>query len=143
MKIRKASNKELNEISKMFQKGFSEKPYNEKWTDKNAQKKIKNYYKDGTILVSIKDNKIIGFIIFSELLWDNHIKLMIDEMVVDESHRGKGIGTLLLQEAEKSANKKGINNIELVSNINSEAFKLYKKLNYKETGLVVMEKILK
>jgi ribosomal protein S18 acetylase RimI-like enzyme len=140
--IRKAKKEDLNKIASLFKKGFSEKPYNEKWTDRNAKDKIEEYYKNGTILVNIENNSILGFIIFSELLWDNHIKLMIDEMVVDEAYRGKGIGTLLLKEAEKPAKKKGINNIELVSNINSNAFNLYKKLNYKETGLVVMEKIL-
>ena len=142
MKIRKARKSDIKQIVNLFVDGFSEKPYNECWTEKNALNKIKDYYNSGEILVIIESRTVIGFVIYHQMLWDNHNKLYIDEMVVDKAYRRKGIGTKLLNEVEKKAKEDGISNLELVSNTDSVAFKLYKDKGYEENGLVIMEKKL-
>jgi ribosomal protein S18 acetylase RimI-like enzyme len=65
------------------------------------------------------------------------------EIVVDERHRGKGIGTMLLEEAEKWARKKGLHSISLfVHTGNEAAFAAYRKSGFKEHHLK-MAKIVK
>ena len=141
--IKKAEKTDINKIAEIFRKGYIEEPYNEKWTEENSLKKIKDYYNGSKVLVIAENNNIIGFLIYYKMIWDNKIKLYINEIVVLKEFRNQGIGTRLLNEAEKAAEKENINNIELASHIKSKAFQLYKKLGYKESGLVIMEKIIK
>lgn len=65
------------------------------------------------------------------------------EIVVDERYRGKGIGTMLLKEAERWAKKKGLYSISLfVHTGNKSAFAAYRKSGFKEHHLK-MAKIVK
>jgi GNAT superfamily N-acetyltransferase len=57
----------------------------------------------------------------------------IEEIFIVESYRRKGIGSLLLQETEEWAKKKGIFSIGLfVSTKNKTAFSAYKKSGFFE-----------
>ena len=59
----------------------------------------------------------------------------IDDLFVHPDHRSSGIGTLLLQTSEKSANDRNYTQIGLgVSIDNIRARTLYEKLGYKDIG---------
>ncbi|MEK7553032.1 MAG: GNAT family N-acetyltransferase [Patescibacteria group bacterium] len=54
---------------------------------------------------------------------------------VREGYRGQGIGTRLMQEAEKLARERGIRRLELeVFAKNKQAYGLFKRLGYEEEG---------
>lgn len=58
----------------------------------------------------------------------------IMDFAVDEKHRGKGIGTSLIKEAEAWAVKRGLEYIELgVLAGNFSAEELYEKMGYRDT----------
>jgi ribosomal protein S18 acetylase RimI-like enzyme len=58
------------------------------------------------------------------------------EIVVDGRHRGKGIGTMLLEEAEGWASKKGLYSISLFVHIgNKAAYAAYRKSGFEEHHL--------
>ena len=60
--------------------------------------------------------------------------MIIDRFEVESEHRGKGIGTLLLQKAIELAKTQHVDSIELtVNNDNKPAKKLYKKMGFKKT----------
>ena len=44
MEIRKAEKSDLNEIRKLFEEGFSEEPYNERWDEKKLNLKLLDYF---------------------------------------------------------------------------------------------------
>lgn len=142
MIIREAKEMDLKEIAVLFKEVYSELPYNENWTDKNALKKINDYHKFDKILIASEDNKIIAFIIYHEIIWDNHSNIFIDEIGVDKDYRGEGIAKNLLKNVEEYAKSNGFSKIELVSNMKSNAFQLYKKIGYEETNCKLMEKII-
>jgi ribosomal protein S18 acetylase RimI-like enzyme len=55
-------------------------------------------------------------------------------MAVDEEHRGKGIGTMLLEEAERSCEHLGLSKLSLiVFEQNVRALRLYERHGYAET----------
>lgn len=140
--IRKATSRDLKEIATLFRKIFSEAPYNEKWSNKSSNKKIREYRMSGDILVAIDNKNIVGFIVYTEILWDTFYLFFINELAVKKSHRNKGIATQLLQAVENEAKKRGIPKIELIVNKTAIALHLYKKLGYRESKHIEMVKIL-
>ena len=72
---------------------------------------------------------------------DTHInELTIDGIAVAPDSRGQGVGTSLLLELTKFARNKQYESIRLgVSDINTEALKLYQRHGFVETGVIEFE----
>jgi ribosomal protein S18 acetylase RimI-like enzyme len=61
------------------------------------------------------------------------VKAIIEDVVVSEQARGKGVGTLLMEEAIKIAKTKGAKAVDLTSRPSREAAnKLYQKLGFEK-----------
>ena len=59
------------------------------------------------------------------------IFLLVDIVVVDQAHRGKGVGKLLMEQAEKRAYELGCESLELkVYQSNQKALEWYQKIGY-------------
>ncbi|HEX9971721.1 MAG TPA: GNAT family N-acetyltransferase [bacterium] len=66
----------------------------------------------------------------------------IDNLVVDEAHRHRGIGHALLEKAHRWALQNGIHEIELnVWQFNDAAIRLYEKLGYETVTLRMTKQI--
>lgn len=71
------------------------------------------------ILVAEENNNIVGVVIFKIKIVGEHINLIdrkviwINELVVDEKLRGKGIGTKLFNETKKYAKNNKCDAVEL------------------------------
>jgi GNAT superfamily N-acetyltransferase len=85
-----------------------------------------------TLLVARDGQEIIGtttLIVYTTPFW---IKARLDEVVVDESARGKGVGTALVKASLEIAREKGVEVVELQSGVQREAAnKLYPSLGFK------------
>ena len=117
-----------------------------------------NYYKNVEQVVSEKDykdevdkkhifvyennGKILGYVMFAEMIINNHpiIKnqkiLMIDDICVISSERGKGIGRQLFNHIENYAKANSYTNIDLnVWSFNINAYKFYKSMGMRDTRI--------
>ena len=141
--IRKAKANDLKKVSVIFRTEFGKSPYHERWSEKRAIKKIREYYKDNLIFVMEVEKEVVGFIIGSLNTWDDGIRGIIDEVVVSSKFQGKGYGTKLIKHFENFLKKKGVKKLSLFSFTKSKAFKLYKKLGFKKEDFVSMIKKLK
>lgn len=66
----------------------------------------------------------------------------IDDLVVDEDFRRRGIGQALLEQAHQWAHEKGLSEVELgVWEFNTEARALYEKLGYRTTRRRMRKKL--
>lgn len=78
-------------------------------------------------------NEIVGMgvlVIYSTITGD---KAWIEDVVLEQKNRGKGIGKEIMKRLIKEAKKRGIREVNLTSNPKRvEAFYLYKKLGFKE-----------
>lgn len=94
------------------------------------------------ILVIDNNEEIIGFIIFQ--IKNKHAKkVYIDQLIIKENQRGKGLGKLLINEIEQLAKKENCKRIEFDCwAFNNNAFEMYKHLGYKEQ-LIKFEKEVK
>ena len=128
--IRKATNKDLEQIFKIEQQCFN------RYTA--YSKKQFNYLitkAHSSCFVETSNQSIRGFII---ILYKKNSKIAgIETIDVDPKYQGKGIGTRLMHAAEEEIKKKGINKIRLeVSKNNVAAINLYKKLEYYQTAIL-------
>ena len=66
----------------------------------------------------------------------------ISVMIVDEAYRGRGIGALLIAEAEKRLAERGCKIIEVTSNMRRDrAHHFYEQLGYERTSFRFMKKL--
>lgn len=103
--------------------------------------KIRQYLEndEGIIIGAFENNTIIGYIWFFKT--DSN-RLHINEFVVSNRFRGEGIGTMLMAEVYKVAEKFGINQIELkVSNSNKNAVEFYQHKNFEIERYLLVKKI--
>lgn len=80
---------------------------------------------------------IVGFFSLStrESLYRQGRLAYLDEMVVDEGHRGKGVGAALLRHAEKMARRSGCNCLALDTAAHrTAAHRFYEREGYVRTG---------
>ena len=68
--------------------------------------------------------------------------LVVNEVSVNASHRGKGIGQILMDKAEELAGQLGISEIALgVHTFNEEAIRFYKRLGFEVTSIRMRKQI--
>lgn len=80
-----------------------------------------------------KDNeKIVGVL---ELTMQAGV-MYIDELIVDSTKQGQGIGTALMKKAEDIARSNNLHKIYLDTGKNWPAVKFYESLGYQQTGVL-------
>lgn len=85
-----------------------------------------------TLLLARDGQQIVGtttVIVYTTPFW---IKARLDEVVVDESARGKGVGAALVKASLDVAREKGVEVVELQSGLQREAaHRLYSRMGFK------------
>jgi GNAT superfamily N-acetyltransferase len=85
-----------------------------------------------TLLVARNDKEIVGtttVIVYTTPFW---IKARLDEVVVDKSARGTGVGASLVRASLDLAREKGVEVVELQSGVQrEEANRLYPRMGFK------------
>lgn len=85
------------------------------------------------LLVAKLDGAIVGSLTLALFVIPTGVRAWIEDVVVDESARGQGIGAALNQEALKVAQKEGARTVDLTSRPSREAAnRLYQRLGFKQ-----------
>jgi len=119
---------ELNNAIK-FNHEINEKDLNSVYVNIDKYPEIYSNY------VAIENDKIVGFlsIVFYKTFLHKGGTALINELIVAETHRNKGIGKKLIQKAIKSAKSRGMDEIEVGTEItNTKAQNFYKKTGFNE-----------
>ena len=130
--IRKATKRDLKDISGIFKRESSKKPYFQKWTDRTALERIIEFSKTDDIFVVMANDKLVGFIVSHIGIEEKGKGAFVKEIWLKQEYQGKGIGKSLMRFIEHKYKNKGVKSIFLMSNKKSNAFGFYKKLKYKE-----------
>jgi ribosomal protein S18 acetylase RimI-like enzyme len=84
-------------------------------------------------VVESENGVTIGVIVLVPI--SNHV-IEIMNLAVDESHQGKGIGTILLKHGIQTAAEKGYNTVEIgTGNSSINQLALYQKVGFRITGI--------
>ncbi len=129
MIIRRAKKEESKALTKLYCKIWP----------KEIPKRVKAYFsekiKNKEIFVVIENKQMIGIVSFTKAWWRGADYL--DEVVVDERYRGKGIATKLIKTFEKDARKRKARRIfSSTQPSNKASIKMQQKLGYKRCGFV-------
>ncbi|MGN1254611.1 MAG: GNAT family N-acetyltransferase [Prevotella sp.] len=104
--------------------------------------RLKEICQHSMLLVAREENSIIGMLSLCHSVTPTRSKWLIEDVVVDESARGKGIGRRLISEAIDCIKANGGGQIELTSRpARIAANKLYQSIGFekKETNVYVMK----
>jgi len=84
------------------------------------------------VLVAEAVGGVVGWVhVIATFLIESDPQAEIGGLVVDQNHRGRGVGTLLMSQAEQWARAQGLRSVYLRSNVlRREAQRFYEKLGY-------------
>jgi GNAT superfamily N-acetyltransferase len=155
MKIKKATLKDLKDILRLNKDLFTyetqfDKTYNQDWTYSDIGKDyFENRIEDkenALVLVARDDEgKILGYLCAHASRFPyraiNPIA-EVENMLVVEEHRRKGVGTKLVKEFNKWCQEKGIKRLKVgMLSKNTPAVSFYKKSGFEEFNLVLEKDI--
>jgi ribosomal protein S18 acetylase RimI-like enzyme len=131
--IRSASPEDFDAVYRLFGQLWPNKPLNRS----ELQRVFDRGVSSGTdeLLCAVSGDDVIGFCAYAIVnnFWqEGHISY-IYAMVVDEAYRGRGYGTLLLNEAIDRSRRRGMKRVELDSGFPRErAHRFYEKLGFEK-----------
>lgn len=135
MKLTKAIHSDIPELVELLKILFDQeaefKPNSE--AQRKALSKIILDSRMGIVLVARDDQKILGMInlLFSESTALGSKVAILEDMVVQSSSRGEGIGSKLIDYAISEAQKEGCKRITLLTDIeNTKAQSFYQKKGF-------------
>lgn len=84
-----------------------------------------------TVLLSVVGDRIVGTLTLAVFRQPTSVHARIEDVVVDESHRGRGIGEALVREGLRIAKQRGATVVALTSAPEREAAnRLYRRLGF-------------
>ncbi|HEY4786161.1 MAG TPA: GNAT family N-acetyltransferase [Bacteroidales bacterium] len=131
--VRKASENDFEKVYPLFEQLWPGKKL-----DKDALQAVFNRgvnSETDELLCLDSSGDIIGFCAYAIVnnLWQEGYISYMYAMVVDEKHRGKGFGTMLIKESIKDSKAKGLKRLELDSAFHrGKAHEFYLKLGFEK-----------
>ena len=96
-----------------------------------------------TLFIAESEGKIVGSLTLALFLIPTGLRAWIEDVVVDESARGQGVGEALNQAAINHAQSAGAKTVDLTSRPSREAAnRLYKRIGFVERSTNVYRKDL-
>ena len=157
MDIRKAEQKDVEQLANMFDK--LQKEHIEKYTNKdmwdtidNASEMWKKYVandiipsNDKAIFVAEQDNKLVGYLEIEiksrPPIFSINKQVYISDVYVDKEHRGQKIGQKLMEKAFEWAKEKDVKVITLEVDEENDAIKFYEKNGFRTFTKEMIKKV--
>ena len=115
--IRACSMDHVERYGEIYAKAFSGEPWNDPWKPEDAVIHVKEILemKQSYGLEYIEDNKVVGFLLGSSMLFHYGRTFEINDLAVDPAYQGKGIAKTLLDRCIDDMKERGIVGIHLIT----------------------------
>lgn len=133
MKIRKINESDLKACSKILEEAYAKFPYNENFKESTAIEYVRAKYKNcgEDSFVAIDDKKdVVAFIFLNISSWSDGLQAVLEEIVVNPSFQGTGIGKELLSYTHNYLNSFGVKSVMLWAKNDDRLLNFYKKQGY-------------
>lgn len=143
--IRPARQKDLDHLAALLEKLFSIEEdfvFNEKLQRRGLEIMLKN--ERGCILVAEAGNEVAGMCSgqLTVSTAEGGRALLVEDVVVHEKFRGKGVGRQLMQGIAAWGRAKGVSRFQLLADRNNTpALDFYRKLGWRTTELICLRKV--
>ncbi|WP_288377462.1 GNAT family N-acetyltransferase [Chryseobacterium culicis] len=110
-------------------------PYSKTWeTTPEELEDLNTLIEQGNSFGAYENEELAGWIICEHRIWNN--SFYIENILIDEKHRRKGIGIMLIKSAVKEARRLNCRVIELeTQNTNYPAIQFYRRMGFNITGV--------
>lgn len=140
MIIRKTTENDIPALAKAMSLAYSEAPWNEKWNDERAERRVRailgNY--EGLGLVAVENETLVGGLLGYVDPYAEEDFFFVSEIFVIPEMKKHGVGKSLLSELEKVLTEMEIHVIQLISIDDNEAF--YNKCGLERDSVSVQYK---
>ena len=115
--IRSCSMDHVSRYGEIYAKAFSGEPWNDPWEPEDAVIHVKEILemKQSYGLEYVEDNKVVGFLLGSSMLFHYGRTFEINDLAVDPTYQGKGIAKVLLEQCIADMKTQGIVGIHLIT----------------------------
>ncbi len=124
MIIQEATEKDIPSLAKSMSLAYSEAPWNEKWTEARALRRVRailgNY--EGLGLVAIENETVVGGLLGYVDPYAEEDFFFVSEIFVVPEMKKHGVGKKLMTELQKDLAEKGIHVVQLISIDDNETF---------------------
>ena len=115
--IRSCSMDHVSRYGEIYAKAFSGEPWNDPWKPEDAVIHVKEILemKQSYGLEYVEDNKVVGFLLGSSMLFHYGRTFEINDLAVYPTYQGKGIAKVLLEQCIADMKTQGIVGIHLIT----------------------------
>lgn len=146
IKIRKAVSSDIADLAGLLRDLFSieeDFQFDEQKQRAGLLMLIESDCNEKVLFVAEKDKRVIGMCSAQTLIStaEGGKAAMIEDMAVEKSARGNGIGRLIMDEIVSWAKENGITRLQLLADKNNiRAISFYKKNDWKDTQLICLRR---
>lgn len=112
------------------------------WTEKSAGKRIHQVLSmedSYSLIMRNGDGEAVGFAMGYFKQYDDIVGYTLEEIIISSQNQGRGLGSLLLREAEKRVKEKGASCVELQAVSDEIHERYYGRAGYQNAGNFVMK----
>ncbi len=135
----------LDRYAEIYAAAFSGEPWNDAWRISDAKIHVKELMesKQSYGLAYMIDDKIVGFVLGTSMLFHYGRTFEINDLAVDPEFQHRGIGRKLLQQCISDIKEQGIVGVQLITAGDGALPKFYEEYGFqKETKVILMSKDL-
>ncbi|MCR4956880.1 MAG: GNAT family N-acetyltransferase [Lachnospiraceae bacterium] len=141
MMIEKCNLDHIQQYGEIYAKAFRGEPWNDPWNPKDAATHVQEILesKHSYGLEYIEDDKVVGFILGSSMLFHYGRTFEINDLAVDPAYQRRGIARSLMTQCIKDVKEMGIVGIHLITAKEGVLPKFYEEFGFKvETDVILM-----
>jgi aminoglycoside 6'-N-acetyltransferase I len=134
LSIRPFEANDLDECTTLYVAVFAEPPWNEEWTPADARRHLEQTFKTpGFVgLVAQEGGRIVGVVTGVSRCGATGDYVLLDDMFVDHTLRGQGIGRQLMEELKQRLAQQGVIALALFTQATSHAADFYRRYGFEE-----------